>query len=99
MTLYPGLEKKKNMVHPTATCTSPGLAGPDVGSRTLSLIEMFVFVALTPYKALFPEALLIPPTPPCTPGLTPTPGVADTSFERRKNKESTGAIRNCTTKV
>lgn len=99
MTLYPGLEKKKNMVHPTATCTSPGLAGPDVGSRTLSLIEMFVFVALTPYKALFPEALLITPTPPCTPGLTPTPGVADTSFERRKNKESTGAIRNCTTKV
>ncbi|XP_038531039.1 proline-rich protein HaeIII subfamily 1-like [Canis lupus familiaris] len=46
-----------------------------------SRIETFVFVVLTPYKALFLEACLTPPHPTGHPRAHPTPGVADPPSE------------------
>lgn len=102
-TLYPGLEEKKKKGHAASHSHTrePGPGGSrDVGSRTQSLIAMFPLVALTPYKALLPDALLTPPYPPRSPRAHPTPGVADTASERkRKGKETVGATENRTTQV
>jgi hypothetical protein len=53
-----------------------------------SLIKMFVFVVLPPYKALFLEALLISPTPPGTPKFISSPRFAGTSFGESNNSNN-----------
>lgn len=69
-----------------------------------SLIKMFVFVVLTPYKALFLEALLIPPNPLGTFGLSFSPESRALQLwgahnNKRKNWETAGALQKCNRKV
>jgi hypothetical protein len=69
-----------------------------------SLIKMFIFVVLTPYKALFLEALLIPPTPLGTFGSSfspesrapPPPRFGEHIIIRGKTGRQQGLFRNAT---
>lgn len=65
-----------------------------------SLIEMFEFVVLTPYKALFLEALLTPRPHRAPPSSSHPRGPQIPLLKkRRKSEEAAEATWNCNTKV